>query len=301
MLNTLAPIFIPIIIGTILVHVKYIGKDLNKDIKLFVLRVAVPCKIFTSIRSLDLDTAQQFFPVAGSFVLLSVLSIVLLYFLLPVKDNRIKAAFILTASFGNYGYIGWAVLESAFGAEGLTRAIFFNTLWWPILIFCTVLVTKLMKIESKVNVKSYIINIAIPTTALLVGLLFSFVEIPIYTPLLDTITTFGDMTSTLILFSVGLSISIGESLKNLRLAIIPAILRPVFGFFVAFLIVTVLGVSDPISRDVILIDSTMPVGVMVIVMADMIGLDENLTSSILIISTLLSLITIPLVFFILGV
>ncbi|QEN05487.1 hypothetical protein EW093_12435 [Thiospirochaeta perfilievii] len=294
MINTLAVLFIPIILGYILVHLNYLDSSINSNLKMFVVRVAVPCRIFISMLNLKLETVKEIIPLSLSFILLTTLLILLSYILIRVKDKKLKAAYIIAIAFGNYGYMGWAVLDGAMGQAGLARGMFFTTLWWPIIYLGTFIISKVLKIDGKLDVKNYRLNMIIPSTVLLLGILFNYFNITIYGPLLKTFVSLGDMTVTLILFSVGLGISFGDSYKNLKLSILPVVLRPILGIIVAYFVIKILGISDPISRNSILLESTMPVAVMTVVLGDMIGLDEKLTSSIMILSTILSLFTIPL-------
>lgn len=295
MTETLLTLFLPIILGYILVKIKYLNVSISSYIKLFVIRVAVPCRIFTAMYDTDLGTIKQILPMTLSFIFMTLFLIFTTNFIFKkIKDSKVKASYIIAISFANYGYMGWAVLDSALGPEGLARGIFFNTLWWPGIYLGTFLIGKLTKIESALNVKDFLLNIIVPSGVLILGILFNVFGIPIYKPVLHTFTVFGDMTVTLILFSVGLTISISSSFKGIKSAIIPVITRPILGIISGILAIIILGVSDPISRSAILIDSTMPTAVLSVLLGDMLGLNDELLSSILVLSTLLSLLTIPL-------
>ncbi len=300
MINTLATLFIPILLGYLLVKFRYLNVNISRDLKLFVVRVAVPCRIFISMLDLKFDTLKQILPLSLSFVLLTALIILISFLIIRVKDKKIKAAYIIAIAFGNYGYMGWAVLDGAMGPEGLSRGIFFITLWWPVIYLGTFIIGKFIKLDGKLDIKSYKINMIIPTSVLIIGVIFNLLKIPIYEPLLNTLTSLGNMTVTLILFSVGLTISFSNSYKNLKVSLIPVILRPVIGLLAAYIVINIMGLSDPISRNTVLLESTMPVAVMSVILGDMLGLDEKLTSSILILSTILSLVTIPITMIIIG-
>ena len=295
MSETLVKLFLPIIIGYILVKTKYLSENINRDLKVFVIRVSVPALVFINMYNTDFKTLKQLIPVASAYVILTVILMLLSFMVLvKVKDKRLKTAYIISIVWGNYGWMGWAVLNGVFGQAGFSRGVFFTALWWPILYLGSFLVSKLTKVNSALDVKNYIINMTVPTVALILGVIFNLLNIPLYEPLTYSLSKFGDMTVTIILFTVGLSISIRNSLKDLKMAIAPILLRPILGIIGGFITVYILGITDPISRGSILIESTMPVAVFTVVIGDMLGLDGKLMSSILILSTLLSLVTIPL-------
>lgn len=295
MIETLIKLFLPILLGYLLVKINYLPKDISKHLKLFVVRVTVPPLVFKAMYTTDLKTLKQIVPVASSYVTITVLLIVISFFLLFfIKDKKKKAAYMITIVWGNYGYMGWAVLKEALGDGGFRRGVFFTTLWWPVLYLGAFLVSKITGNSSKLNIKSYVLNMAVPFISLSLGIILNVLKVPIAEPILHTLTKLGDMTVTIILFSVGLTISFRNSLSNFKDSLIPVLLRPTLGFIAGAIAVRVIGVSDPLSIKAITIESVMPVAVFAVVIGDMLGLDEKLLSSILILSTILSLLIIPL-------
>ncbi len=295
MTKLLLTLFLPIVLGYLLVKTKYLKAELNKSIKILVIKVTVPCSIFISMYNTNLDTIRQILPLALSYVLLTILLIFSTYLLFfKIKDARLKAAYMIAISFGNYGYMGWAVLDGVFGSEGFARGVFFTTLWWPGIYLGTLLIAKLTGLDKKLDIKSYIVNMSVPISALILGITFNLLKIPIFEPIESLISAFGNMTVKLILFSVGLTISFGDSFKYMKKILIPLILRPILGLILGIITITIIGITDPISRNSVILESTMPVAVLSLILGDMLDLDEKLLSSILIVSTLFSLITIPL-------
>lgn len=295
MTDTLIKIFLPIVIGYLLLKLKYLPASISKDLKLFVVRVAVPCRIFISMYNTDLVTLRQIIPLASSYVLLTILLLVFTFILLiKIKDNRLKATYIIAIVWGNYGWIGWAVLDGALGSEGLSRGVFFTSLWWPVLYLGSLFVAKITKIDSTLDMKNYILNMIVPIISLVLGIILNTSKIPVASTFLYTIDIFGNMTVPIILLCVGFSISVRDSFKDIKKVIIPVLLRPTLGLIGGLLTINILGITDSLSRQTVLIESTMPVAILAVVIADMLGLDDKLMSSILILSTLLSLLTIPL-------
>ncbi|MBN2618293.1 MAG: AEC family transporter [Spirochaetales bacterium] len=296
--ETLLSIFLPIILGYILLKIKYIPERVNKDLKLFVVRVAVPFRIFTAMYNTSMETIKEILPLSLSFVLLTAILIIFSFLLLfKIKDSKIKASYMLGIVYGNYGWIGWAVLNGAYGTEGLSRGVFFTSLWWPILYLGSFAIAKITKVDSELDVKNYVLNMVVPIASLIIGLTFNILQIPIYPTFEKTINGFSDMTLPIILFTVGLSISVRNSFKDIKRSILPVVLRPVLGIIGGLLTIFIIGFKDPLSINTVLMESTMPVAVFTVVLGDMLGLDEKLLSSILILSTLFSLITVPLVLY----
>ncbi len=108
---------------------------------------------------------------------------------------------------------------------------------------------------------------------------------------MDTLSVFGHMTTPIILFGAGLSVSF--KLKDVRM--IPVlIIRLILGLGAALLTVTLFRSLDEMSRTVILMVSLMPVGVNALIVGEMLELDEGWIAGAITLSTLAALITIPL-------
>lgn len=301
MLDTLIKLFLPIILGYLLIKTNYLSPKLSKDLKTFVIRVTVPALVFMRMYTTDLETLKQLIPVASSYVVITALLLFISFIvLIKMKNPKDKAAYMITIIWGNYGWMGWAVLNEALGEGGFDRGVFFTALWWPVLYSGAYLIAKLTKVDSKLDVKSYVVNMTVPTVSLILGVGLNLLNLPIPSPIEYTFNKLGDMTVTIILFSVGLSISIKDSIKYFKKTITPIILRPVLGIICGLIAIFILGITDPLSRKSIIIESTMPVAIFTVVIGDMLGLDEKLMSSILILSTLFSLLTIPLTLYIIG-
>lgn len=295
MLDTLIKIFLPIIIGYLLIRCSYLSPKLSKDLKTFVIRVTVPALVFMRMYKTDTQTLKQLIPVASSYVVITALLILISWLILNrIKDSKTKAAYMITIVWGNYGWIGYAVLNEALGSGGFDRGVFFTALWWPVLYIGAYIVAKITGVDGKLDIKNYIINMAVPVISLILGITLNVLSVSLPVTLTYTLNKFSDMTVTIILFSVGLSISLKDSLKLIKKTIVPVILRPVIGIICGIITITILQISDPLSKKAILIESCMPVAIFTVVIGDMFNLDEKLMSSILIISTLFSLLTIPL-------
>jgi len=290
-------VFIPIILGFLVKEIHYFDANLNKPLRMFVLRIAVPSLIMTSMYKANLQTLKQLLPVAFSFVIITIilmiLSGVLLFFM---KNREKKTIYMLGLVFSNYAWIGWAVLKNRFGVEGFNRGVFFVTFWWPVLLMGGLLIAFVNKIfnTKKFPLQEYLLNILVPIGALIVGITFNLLHFSLPEILYKSLHSLGEMTVPLILFSVGLSISFKHSLGNLKELVPLSILKPILGALAGILTLLILPISDPISRKTILLEVTMPVASLLPVLGDMFELDQKLISSFILISTLFSLISIPI-------
>jgi predicted permease len=290
-------IFIPIVLGYVLKTVNYIKSEISEPLRIFVIRVSVPLLIFSSLIHADFSTLNQFFPLVGAMILITTLmmgfSIALFYWM---KDREKKTVLMWGLTFGNYAWIGWSVVFYALGQDGFNRALFFSTLFWPIFLSHGVFIAWINGIfkHTQLPIKNILINIFIPSGALLVAVIVNLTGIPIPKVLDESFSSIGHMTIPLVLFTVGLSISVKASVSHLKTVLPLAIVRPALGCVAGFLTLYLIGSSDTISQKVILLESTMPTAAMLVVVTDIFNLDRSLAASIVILSTLVAIPVIPL-------
>jgi predicted permease len=103
----------------------------------------------------------------------------------------------------------------------------------------------------------------------------------------------GYSTIPLMLVSLGYRL---HDVKSLRLghALGGASLRIIGGFFAAYITVRVLG-AEGVNRQLILLYGSLPSAVVNFVLTEKYGQDPDLAASIVVLSTLFSIVTIPVV------
>lgn len=296
----LFPIYLPIILGFIVRKTGYFSADHASALRQFVLKICIPLLVFVNMSELDTTLLAQVLPLTLSLPLWMALlwGLAIGFSLIPVLRKR-RFESVLTMTFFNIGYIGWAVCDVALGPEGLKRSLMFSTLYWPG-IFVVALVTHLVIDKSREGLGRALgaVRSAIPVLiAFVSGLALALLEIPVPELLTGPLSSFGRMTSPLILFGVGLTVSFKADWRELAL-LLP--LRLVAGFATALLTVLLFPGLDELSRRVILIVSVMPVGASALLIGDIMELDEGWISGAITLSTLMALVTIPVSLLVLG-
>lgn len=128
------------------------------------------------------------------------------------------------------------------------------------------------------------------------GLAFNLGQIQIAQVIFEPLSMLGYSTIPLMLVSLGYRL---HDVKSLRLghALGGAALRIIGGFFVAYITVTVLE-AEAVNRRLILLYGSLPSAVVNFVLTEKYGQDPDLAASIVVLSTLFSIVTIPVVFWI---
>ncbi len=288
------PIYFPILLGLAARASGYFSGTHATALNRFALKVTVPLLIFTSMAGMDSGGLSQVLPVTLSlpvymlFLWILALGISRIGFL---KDRRIESVLIII--FGNIGYFGWPVLELGLGHDALVRGLMYATLYWPLTVIFAFL-TRVVTDRSTEGLEKGLetLKIGIPIlAAFLLGLVLALPGIEIPGNLMSPLTSFGNMTTSLILFGVGLSVSLKGSGRQL-LVLLP--LRLLAGVAAAWLTGLAVPGLDDLSRRSIIIVSTMSVGANTLIMGEVMGLDEEFLAGAVAFSAALALLTIPI-------
>ncbi|MEY3385221.1 MAG: hypothetical protein RIR53_32 [Bacteroidota bacterium] len=132
-----------------------------------------------------------------------------------------------------------------------------------------------------------------PTITIAVALIINALDVPVPDWLTAAGMGAGKVVAPLMLFSIGLSlrmpswhsIPILMPAAVLRLAIVPALVLPLAGLLI----------TDPDVHLATMLESAMPTMMLTMVFAERFGLDEEVLAQAILVSTLLSMITLPLV------
>ncbi len=240
----------------------------------------------------------------GFYLLLIVLSLLLVFAMrVPKKDRRL---YLFMTIFGNVGFMGFPVLSEIYGTEGLFYAAILNSVFNIIIYtFGVVLMGSAAQGEQK-NVAAAIR--AIPWKKLLltpaviftvVGVLIFVLHIHLPSLLADTCDTLGGLTSPLAMLVVGANLSgvkLKEIVSDMKLNVY-VLLRQIALPLVFWLIMKQF-VTHPVLAPTLLILCCMPVANTTALFATEYHGNEKLASQSIFLTTLFSLISLPLILFI---
>jgi len=155
----------------------------------------------------------------------------------------------------------------------------------------------MLKLSKQHNLdkKNILSNVIPMLIMILLGLVIGLTNTELPDWLSKFTNSFGDMAVPLILFCMGLSISIKKSLASLWI-LIPYLTVRLLIWIGATLILLQLPWFDEASRKVLMINALAPLGVNPLVVTDMFGLDSEFVANSITISTVLFLIFLPVLF-----
>ena len=278
-LNTVIPVFLIILAGFLVGRFRKVNVQPFVD---FLVYITGPSLIFTSMVKSDVELSD-FWIIVG--VASAVVLLLLLLSYLFFRKLR-KPGLHLPIAWGNTGYMGYPIALFAFGTAGLSRAILFDVVNSFFLYSIGIFI-----VHHRNNVKEIF---KVPLIyAVVLGFVFSMLRIPIPKAIFTPLETIGLITIPLALMVLGYRLR-EIKLTSLKVAVLASLLRVVGGFFIAFLIVSLLSISG-LVRNIVLLEAAMPSAVMSMILTAKYKRDAGLTASVVLVSTVLSILSIPLI------
>lgn len=299
LINQMITLFLMMFLGYILYKVHIMTDAFNQQVTKLILNVTTPCLILSSV----LDESAELAP---RTIAVTFLVAVLMYVLLPVFSKLIT--FILRAPedqqgiydfmgvYANVGYMGFPIIASLYGSSALLITAIFNIVF---------------------NISGYSIGVLTicrgsgekaamtPKKLLSPGIILSCLSVVIYLaqirfpmPLTNAISSIGSLTTPLAMLMIGATLAkmnfremIGEKriygFTLLRQIVFPLLCWPFLKFFI----------HDTLLLAVTFLLLIMPVGNISVLFATNYNLDAKLAAKGVFVTTLLSIVSIPLLFY----
>lgn len=294
--QTMLKLFLLLILGFVLFKCHIFDEYTNKKISALIVNVASPMLIISSIAGVEGSNKSIVFLMIGAGILMYIGFIILgkiinRIFPFPKKDWPVYECMVV---FANTGFMGYPVLLDVFGQEAVFYAslihMAFNFFVYTYAIMC---LTKGDDSEFKLNFK----QLLTPGIILIfVGIFIYLFDIQLPSVLMDTINSVGSLTAPLSMMMIGSSLAvypIKDSFTDWR-SYIFAFVRLMIVPFVTMLICRLIHI-DPYYANITIITNAMPVGSMVLMLATQYNANVKIVTRNIVVSTLLSVITIPIV------
>jgi predicted permease len=238
-----------------------------------------------------------------------VLSGFVIFFLLlvgwvSVKVFRLKdseaAVFKVHSMFGNTIFLGFPLITALYGVEGLLYASMFQLVSTIIMWTAGVIILRHSQGTSWKKSLSKVLN---PNTiATITGLIFFILPIRLPDIILKPMTELGSANTWLSMLYIGAVLAfsnVGGLLKKKSLYIVSfnrLIVGPALLISIFYLIGTLTGLTpEKLVTSVIILEASMPCMVTVVIMAKEFGSDDRLAVGNVFVSTIISILTLPLV------
>jgi predicted permease len=264
---------------------------------------------FLLIWRMQLHISLIWLPLAGVILMLSATAISVAVFSFVKVDHRSRLTLVLAGSLSNIGYTGAAfVCYGLFGTAGLAFATVSLLFWTPAvyLVFFPLLKLHELRVNGQsgrfglrwlLDPRCFVVPAAI--TAFVLNL--AAVKPPAFISRFYIVDILVYIASGLSFFAIGLRVRLSRlrSYKNLYLPLlaIKFVATPLAAFLLLYLLSITGRDLTALSRNVIVVLSLAPSGVLMVTLSNVFDLDGPLASALWVVTTLVFiLVVIPVLF-----
>ena len=300
LLTKLALFVIVILIGMIGAKKKILKADFNRGLTWLVINVFLVASIFSSVLSMDASSlsAREF----GTIMLLLWVTYLLTYLisgivirLLPIKGEK-AAQLEMLMSAVNTLFITLPVVETIYGAKG-AFIVALGCIPFNVIIYTYGIARLRGSREGGFRLKDIL---SAPLLATVAATLLFLLRVPVPAAVRGILSSLSAATVPLSMLLVGSSlgnIKLAKALRDKSMILLAAerfLLAPLITFFVMKLF----GV-DPMLRNIMVITAATPSAIIVTALSIQNGIDGEYSSEGILVTTLLSMITLPITVYLL--
>jgi hypothetical protein len=272
---------------------------LRQAINVAVFNIFLPALCIKIVSATRVDIETLLVPATAWITTLSGLLLSLVMYTAFEKVLRItpreKGVLVLGAAFGNVTYLGLPVLTGVYGYEAAKYALFFDLLaTTPLLWLAGASLASRYGEGKKLDIRESLRTIASlpPLWGIFAGILLRVTGVPVPGFVMKTLGMLGDLVVPLMIFTIGLALSFPK--VRHAYAIVPAVVIKLFLLpVVAYLSALALGLKGTALASC-LVEGAMPSMVLSLLMASRFKLDESLAAFMIVVTTAISIVTLPL-------
>ncbi|MBD7910073.1 MULTISPECIES: AEC family transporter [Clostridium] len=293
-MDNVISLFLIILVGLYGVKRNIITGEIQKGLTRILMNITLPLLIITSFslkfdESMKSNILRSFFYSFFCFIITGIISYILL---LVIKDKSKRNVLQFANVFSNCGFVGFPIVSSIYGAEGVVYTAIFNVLFnlflWT---YGIVLYSDNFAIK---DIRKVLFTPGIVAVYIGISILLFNVELP--GTLYKSFKLVGDMTTPLSMIIIGCVLSkvnMKEAFRDItvyygtfiRLIIIP----------LAIILFAKLVKDDSILINTIIVLQSMPAATMTSIIAESYNKESSYAAIIVFVTTLFSIVSFPIV------
>jgi len=274
--------------------------SLRGAINVSVFNIFLPALCIKIIYTASIDREAVLVPATAWIAILSGLFVALAAYALLEKrlpiGSREKGVLILAATFGNVTYLGLPVLTGLYGYNAAKYALYYDLLAaTPLLWLMGAPLASRYGEGKRMEIRESFRTIASlpPVWGIGAGFVLNLGGIALPSFLLKTLGMLGDLVVPLMVFTIGLALSLPK--VRHAYAVIPAVVIKLGVVpFISYTAAMLLGLEGTALASCF-IEGSMPTMVLSLLIASRFKLDESLAAFVIVVTTVLSFVTLPLV------
>jgi len=291
-----APIFVVIAIGYFLRYKEIIKEESAATLNKIAYNIALPALFFLSITSYKLGEIFNTGIIKVIFTTYALFILIVFLLNFTFKVNKITRGALIVASFRcNMAFIGFPIILSAYGGLAMAKASLMVAFLVPTNIIISILIFKFSgrRAEGSGIKKLFTDLVTDPLIiAVVLAILFSYFEFKLPLALTGVLDIFSGMAVAIALLSIGASFKFLHLKNNIKLISYISFNKLLLLPVIAFIISTYIFKIDSFDRNIICILFSTPLAIAAYIMAKALRSDDELLSSALILTTVVSAVTI---------
>ncbi len=300
MLDNLFPVFLFFTLGYICKRFSILPESYSRAFIDFIITVAFPALVIYNVYHLTYDTAFLAVLFIGGWgaIGLCIITAFLTGKILKLERNTL-ITFIMMATFGNTGFLGFPFVNAFLGTEGLRYAVVFDQVaaFLPISFLGPLILGFSESGPVRINLKK-IVTFP-PFIALICSFLVREIAVPQF--VLQSLNTLGLTVIPLALFSVGMDMKFSHIKLEIKSVSVLLFIKMLFAPLFLLLMIKLLGVPLDLPWMVGIMEIAMPPMVLASIFIIRADLDKDLALSAVGAGILLSFVTVPLIYILLNV
>ncbi len=302
--NQVAIMVIMIAIGFFCYKKELLTEAGVKSMSAILLNVVTPCMLINAYQQdFNTELAVKFLTAAGAAVLLHLIMIAIVLLVFKRQENpMVKKVNTFLSIYSNCGFMGLPLLNAALGDEGVflgsAYLAVFSLMYWTqgVYVFSG---DKRDMISKKAVLNPGVLGV-------LIGLVFFFGRIKLPGLIGTTVSGIAALNTPVAMFVIGSFLAktkVKSALKNPNVwlvTVLRLLVLPLISLGVLF-VLTKTGIADPLAAMAVLLQVSAPCATVGSLFAVKFGYDPTYASEAIAISTLLSMVTIPLMAFAGGI
>ena len=293
-----------VLIGAIAAKFKVFTSDSKDVLSKVIFNISLPLMLFTNFFRLEATPRL----ITNSMLIMAISGFMIFFLLfigwISTRIFRLQGAeaavFKVHSMFGNTIFLGFPLITALYGVEGLLYASMFQLVSTIIMWTAGVII---LSHGNGTPWRKCLIKVLNPNTiATVIGLIFFILSVRLPEIVLKPMTELGSANTWLSMLYIGAMLAfsnVGSLLKKKSLYLVSfnrLILGPALLISIFYLIGAVTGlVPDKLVTSVIILEASMPCMATVVIMAKEFGSDDRIAVGNVFVSTVISIMTLPLV------
>lgn len=290
-------LFFIMVVGYVMNKKGVIDDTANTRYAKLVVNISLPSQILSTFASnLGVASTKEVIGVLGIALLMhGVYAVVGIIFLFLTRTQaKQKGTYLFMMLFGNVSFMGYPVVQAILGKEAMIYAVLYNVVFGILIYSIGILLISKQEQGINFDIKK-LINMPLISSMLSIILYFANIKLP--GTIIRSLDFMGNITTPVAMLLIGSVIAnmkMRELFDEWRVYLF-TIIRLLIVPLVAILLMRVLSIESEMIKGCMILLSAMPVATNTTMLALEYGGDIKLTSKCIFFTTVLCIITIPVI------